>query len=362
MSLGELAGSYLEAHRGHRGRPAAAHQRLHRGRLAAHPHQEPGAAAAQPRPGGGRRTRGPTRRRRFACGSSSTAGIGTRRGRLAALLARGRRDVPPGAVAAAARRPARAPSAPPPRPLDPASLPRALERWIQVALPLDEPPVVMVRTVTLVDRARVIREALREAPALVLQDLLAGVTDRVVVAITFLAMLELVKGRELIVEQAEPWGPISVRRRDGMRPWTPPMPGQRCRRRRRPVAERARCDPDDAHRDERVRRPRRGRPAPDARRRARPGGAPVRGRAAAVAARDRPAVRHRPRGRGRAAGRPGGRAARPGHPADDGRRARRADHGARGGPAHRSLCRAATGTGSRRRPWRRSPSWPIASP
>ena len=42
-----------------------------------------------------------------------------------------------------------------------------------------------------------------------LQDLLAGVTDRVVVAITFLAMLELVKGRELTVEQAEPWGPIA---------------------------------------------------------------------------------------------------------------------------------------------------------
>ena len=71
----------------------------------------------------------------------------------------------------------------------------------------------MPRTVTLVDRARVIREALLEAPALVLQDLLLGVTDRVIVAITFMAMLELVKGRELHVEQSEPWGPISLRRR-----------------------------------------------------------------------------------------------------------------------------------------------------
>ncbi len=53
-----------------------------------------------------------------------------------------------------------------------------------------------------------------------LQDLLAGITDRVVVAITFLAMLELVKGRELLVEQAEPWGPISIRRRED-----PPAPG-----------------------------------------------------------------------------------------------------------------------------------------
>jgi chromatin segregation and condensation protein Rec8/ScpA/Scc1 (kleisin family) len=27
-------------------------------------------------------------------------------------------------------------------------------------------------------------------------------------------MLELVKGRELVVEQSEPWGPIAVRRAD----------------------------------------------------------------------------------------------------------------------------------------------------
>ena len=43
-----------------------------------------------------------------------------------------------------------------------------------------------------------------------LQELLRDVHDRIVVAITFLAMLELAKGREVTVEQAEPWGPISV--------------------------------------------------------------------------------------------------------------------------------------------------------
>jgi segregation and condensation protein A len=143
--------------------------------------------------------------------------------RLAALLASGgamfRRE--PSAASASARSGA---TAPPPRPMDPAWLPRALERWIQVALPLEQQPVVMVRTVTLVDRARVIREALRDAPALVLQELLAGITDRVIVAITFLAMLELVKGRELLVEQAVPWGPISVRRRDGLAAADAPMP------------------------------------------------------------------------------------------------------------------------------------------
>jgi chromatin segregation and condensation protein Rec8/ScpA/Scc1 (kleisin family) len=31
------------------------------------------------------------------------------------------------------------------------------------------------------------------------------------VALTFLAMLELMKRREIVVEQAEPWGPIVAR-------------------------------------------------------------------------------------------------------------------------------------------------------
>jgi chromatin segregation and condensation protein Rec8/ScpA/Scc1 (kleisin family) len=61
------------------------------------------------------------------------------------------------------------------------------------------------------ERAAVIRRALRSAPVIVLQDLLSGVRDRVVVAITFLALLELVKQREISVEQEEPWGPIVCR-------------------------------------------------------------------------------------------------------------------------------------------------------
>ena len=104
--------------------------------------------------------------------------------------------------------------APPPPPIAPALLVRALARWVQLALPLEEPPTVVARTVTLADRARVIRDALRDVPVIVLQDLLEGVRDRVVVAVTFMAMLELVKGHELVVEQSEPWGPIAVRRAD----------------------------------------------------------------------------------------------------------------------------------------------------
>ena len=67
------------------------------------------------------------------------------------------------------------------------------------------------RAITLAERAEIIRAALRDAPTVVLQDLLAGVRDRVVIAVTFLAMLELMKRREIVVEQAAPWGPIVAR-------------------------------------------------------------------------------------------------------------------------------------------------------
>jgi segregation and condensation protein A len=134
-------------------------------------------------------------------------------GLLGALAASGRAAHHREAAIALAAASAGAVAPPPPR-MDPQTLVAALGRWVQIALPLEVPPTVVPRTVTLADRARVIRDALREAPAIVLQDLLQGVRDRVVVAVTFMAMLELVKGRELVVEQSEPWGPISVRRAD----------------------------------------------------------------------------------------------------------------------------------------------------
>jgi segregation and condensation protein A len=109
------------------------------------------------------------------------------------------------AAAVAGARPADAPR------LDPARLPRALARLVQLAPPPEAPPGVVPRVITLTERAAIIREALRDAPVVVLQDLLQGVRDRVVIAITFLAMLELMKRREIVVEQAAPWGPIVAR-------------------------------------------------------------------------------------------------------------------------------------------------------
>ena len=97
-------------------------------------------------------------------------------------------------------------------PLSPTVLVRALEALVTVVLPPPPPPETIRRTLTLTARAQVIRRALAGANVIVLQDLLRGVHDRVVVAITFLAMLELMKRREIVVEQVEPFGPIMVRR------------------------------------------------------------------------------------------------------------------------------------------------------
>ncbi len=96
-------------------------------------------------------------------------------------------------------------------PMDPARLVHALDRLVVLAPPIEAPPEVMARIITLTERAEIIRSALRGAPSIVLQDLLAGIRDRVVIAITFLAMLELMKRREIVVSQDTPWGPIVAR-------------------------------------------------------------------------------------------------------------------------------------------------------
>jgi segregation and condensation protein A len=96
-------------------------------------------------------------------------------------------------------------------PLEPALLSRALDGLARIAPPPEPPPEVVGRVITLAERAAVIRSALGDADAVVLQELLRDVRDRVVVTVTFLAMLELVKRREIVVEQAEPWGPIVAR-------------------------------------------------------------------------------------------------------------------------------------------------------
>ena len=114
----------------------------------------------------------------------------------------------PGAAHATAMAGARPSDAPP---LSPMLLVGALDGVARVVPPPELPPETVARTITLTERASIIRDALQNAPTVVLQDLLQGVRDRVVVAVTFLAMLELMKRREIVVEQVEPWGPIVAR-------------------------------------------------------------------------------------------------------------------------------------------------------
>ena len=100
-------------------------------------------------------------------------------------------------------------------PLDPGLLSGALDALFRIAPPPPEPPAMMARTITLADRTAIIRAALAGASSVVLQDLLGTARDRIVMAVTFLALLEMVKRREVTAEQAEPWGPIVVRQRAG---------------------------------------------------------------------------------------------------------------------------------------------------
>ena len=90
------------------------------------------------------------------------------------------------------------------------------------------------RTITL-DRAR--RDHPRGAPrrgagSIVLQDLLRGVRDRVVVAVTFLAMLELMKRREIVVEPGRAVGPDRRPAHDGRGACRGRRPARSTRRRR----------------------------------------------------------------------------------------------------------------------------------
>ena len=94
--------------------------------------------------------------------------------------------------------------------LAPQLLADALLASVKLVPPAPPPPEIIARTITLEERADVIRAALRRAPMIVLQELLRDVSDRIVVAITFLALLEMAKGREVAIDQAEPWGPITV--------------------------------------------------------------------------------------------------------------------------------------------------------
>ncbi|MGQ9732526.1 MAG: segregation and condensation protein A [Candidatus Zipacnadales bacterium] len=89
-----------------------------------------------------------------------------------------------------------------------------------------EPPVATVprEVVTVRDRLHAIVAALQDAGGgpLTFYDLVAFPTTRLVIIVTFLAVLELMRRRRIIVSQEEPGGPIAIRLVEG---WATPHLG-----------------------------------------------------------------------------------------------------------------------------------------
>jgi hypothetical protein len=180
----------------------------------AHPHQEPRDAAAPGRAGdapGDLPDEGPDpeaelRARLLSTGHIATRALSSPTGRSGGSGSSGANPRPPGRPPSPVRDP------PDREPLDPVLLVDALEGLVDGSLhrrrcrprsSRGRSPSPSVRPSS--------GRALRGASTIVLQELLRGVHDRVVVAVTFLAMLELMKRREIVVEQGEPWGPIVAR-------------------------------------------------------------------------------------------------------------------------------------------------------
>ena len=103
----------------------------------------------------------------------------------------------------------------------------ALERLAAVPEPEPAPPEVMAREITIGMQIRALLEALSGSGRVILQSVLAGCRSRSEAAVTILATLELVRRREVRIEQSTLFGPILVEAigrhgRGGVRRTLPP--------------------------------------------------------------------------------------------------------------------------------------------
>lgn len=118
------------------------------------------------------------------------------------------------------------PEAPlPPLPVD--LLLEALERLAAVPEPEPAPPEVMAREITIGMQIRALLDALSASGRVILQSVLASCHSRSEAAVTILATLELVRRREVRIEQSTLFGPILVEAigrhgRGGVRRTLPP--------------------------------------------------------------------------------------------------------------------------------------------
>jgi segregation and condensation protein A len=86
----------------------------------------------------------------------------------------------------------------------------ALERLAAVAEPEAPPPEVMVREITIGMQIAALRSAMSRGGRVVLQSILATCRSRTETAVTVLAALELVRRRQVTVQQDETFGPIVI--------------------------------------------------------------------------------------------------------------------------------------------------------
>lgn len=93
-----------------------------------------------------------------------------------------------------------------------AELITAVQRRMQLMLPLDEPQVTLPaqKLLTVADVAEQIRERLQHQQWIGFEDLLGVTIQRVEVIVTLWAVLEMLKRRAITVEQVELFGPIMI--------------------------------------------------------------------------------------------------------------------------------------------------------
>jgi segregation and condensation protein A len=87
----------------------------------------------------------------------------------------------------------------------------ALERLAAVPEPAPPPPEVMVREITIGMQIAALRREMGERGSVVLQAVLNACRSRTEVAVTVLAALELVRRRQVSVEQEAMFGPIVIK-------------------------------------------------------------------------------------------------------------------------------------------------------
>ncbi len=97
-------------------------------------------------------------------------------------------------------------------PLDAGLLVDALRAMTRTAEPEPPPPVLVARDVTIGEQVEALRLALGRTGTVVLQAVLAACRSRTEAAVTFMALLELVRRREVKVEQRTLFGTIVLQR------------------------------------------------------------------------------------------------------------------------------------------------------